>query len=222
MTLIVFIYPQKLIFPASEPVYITGALVNLSSKGQYAFWNTCGEQYEIYIDSKEIYNNHTGIMCAIGANYFKPFTADTKEYKLDTSKLSIGLHSMYVHTNKKYSNTTYFWVTGGESVKNCYEHTKDITTACKQIAIRTNIFSADASENNERCQRIKTAFIENTALRPITKLSTSNCDTGDAAYFVMNVPTEDYQLWENKFAQVGHSAEVFLNIEYKLLGTEGK
>lgn len=211
----VTVQPVQPVFHANQYVEIEATLTNVASQPKQTLWGTCGENYRLFVDDKEMVKEHEVACPAIYFdNSIRPGERQTRKFQLNFSKVPAGKHSFYMIWENIRSNTVQFEITKEGAVADCYSYIKDITPLCKQIVIHTNISSADASDNAARCQRIKKRFIDGTKLQPITKLSTTACDGTKDAYFIMNVPESEFDLYRSKLAQVGDDAEILTNSTY--------
>jgi|GEM_PF-5778431 len=200
--LILSIKPSKNTFRQDELITFNARLFNLSLNQRSTSWNNCAEIKQYYLDNKPILKETTSI-CLIGSPPILPLRTLTQSISIDGNNIKPGKHTFQIKINSIKSNITSFLITRGEKTDNCYEYSKDISTNCSQLLIHTNINSANSEKNNQRCKEIKDKLITGTKLKPIPSLSTINCENGDSAYFVINIPKEDLNEWKNILRNAG-------------------
>ncbi|HEX8226924.1 MAG TPA: hypothetical protein VF572_03590 [Candidatus Saccharimonadales bacterium] len=190
-------------------VEVTLTVANKSGKEQYFAWDNCAEIIDYYVDGKQKNTDVNG-MCMIGFPPLENKKTLSRNLQYDPSDLKPGRHNLQLTINGIPSNKLELQISGDtKPIVNCYAHTEYLTPLCANLVIHTNVSSIYEDENNNRCNMIKQAWINNTPLRPIPSLSTVNCNDGKSAYFVANVPTSELEDWRQKLRAADYNSEIF-------------
>ena len=120
-----------------------------------------------------------------------------KVIELDLSHLESGEHTLHAvydfqgpkGTESAVSGAVRVNITAAENIYDCINYADDVTTRCQQKIVRAR-HDKSADENNRTCNYIKEKILAKSypLVNPIPTYSTSDCNTGDPAVFVFNLP----------------------------------